>query len=306
MIIERIEEAQGPFLGSTQLGHGLRKPRIALMGEFSAGKSTLANLLAGGQHLPVQVTATQLPPVWMSYGTAPMYRVDLEGKSIPVSLSRLEDVPIAETAFVRMFEQSETLSHCDIIDMPGISDPNMSAKVWQRVLPLADGVVWCTHATQAWRQSESAIWGTVSPELKRRSLLLLTRIDKIVGEQDRARVVRRVNKETDGLFSAPCLTISLTQALATQNGSAAWTAAGATQLFDQLAQLVRDIRIDLGHPLPLKSDAEASAASPSLGTVLPRRIRSDMAQSGLTPRPALGALSPEVMAIRATMGRVEN
>ena len=43
-----------------------KRPRVALMGEFSAGKSTLSNLLIGRAALPVNVTATQLPPVWMS------------------------------------------------------------------------------------------------------------------------------------------------------------------------------------------------------------------------------------------------
>ena len=31
-----------------------RRPRVGLMGEFSAGKSTLSNLLVGGNALPVQ------------------------------------------------------------------------------------------------------------------------------------------------------------------------------------------------------------------------------------------------------------
>ena len=39
----------------------VRRPRVALMGEFSAGKSTLSNLLIGKSALPVNVTATQLP-----------------------------------------------------------------------------------------------------------------------------------------------------------------------------------------------------------------------------------------------------
>ena len=41
----------------------MRKPVIALMGEFSAGKSTLLNLLVGRNILPTQVTATRMPPV---------------------------------------------------------------------------------------------------------------------------------------------------------------------------------------------------------------------------------------------------
>ena len=51
--------------------HGPRRPRIALMGEFSAGKSTLANLMVGSDPVPMQVVATQLPPVWIMHAARP-------------------------------------------------------------------------------------------------------------------------------------------------------------------------------------------------------------------------------------------
>nr|WP_300975939.1 dynamin family protein [Yoonia sp.] len=70
--------------------HPPRKPRIALMGEFSAGKSTLSNLLLGARPLPEKVTATRLAPVWMSYGDTPAYRVLVDGSTEPVSLDQLE------------------------------------------------------------------------------------------------------------------------------------------------------------------------------------------------------------------------
>ena len=53
---------------------------------------------------------------------------------------------------------TEILNLCDIVDMPGISDPNMDADVWRNMLHLADSIIWCTPATQAWRQSEAAVW----------------------------------------------------------------------------------------------------------------------------------------------------
>ena len=282
----------------------LRKPRLALMGEFSAGKSTLANLLIGAQHLPVQVTATQLPPVWISQGNAPPFRVDLEGKSIPVSLARLEDVPILETAYIRMFESSDILEQCDIIDMPGISDPNMPAAVWQRVLPQADGVIWCTHATQAWRQSESAIWATMTPELQRRSLLLLTRIDKIVAEHDRDRIVKRVSKETLNQFSGPCRPISLTKAIAGKGDAAAFEASGGTGFYSALSVLLQIIRADFGHPVASQGpDTDLVTDAKNVVPVLPRRIRSDAALTGHTPRLPAGTMDPEVAAFRALMQR---
>lgn len=289
-------------INSFGLGHplpvtpGPRKPRLALMGEFSAGKSTLANLLVGASHLPVQVTATQLPPVWLSQGTSPPFRVDLQGKSIPVSLARLEDVPIAETACIRIFGTSATLAQCDIIDMPGISDPNMPAAIWQRILPLADGVIWCTHATQAWRQSESAIWATMTPELQQRSLLLLTRIDKILSDRDRLRVIKRVSKETDGLFAGPCLPVSLTQAVAATPDSPAFASAGAAEVMARLADLIDLIRGDLGHPVV--APAAASPAPAPAFAVLPRRIRPEAALSAPTARPRLVPADPQIIAFR--------
>ena len=301
MNIENI----GLTLGQLPVNGGAaqRKPRLALMGEFSAGKSTLANLLIGAKHLPVQVTATQLPPVWISQGTAPPYRVDLEGKSIPVSLARLEDVPIFETAYIRMFEQSDILEQCDIIDMPGISDPNMPAAVWQRILPQADGVIWCSHATQAWRQSESAIWAAMSPELQRRSLLLLTRVDKIVSERDRDRIVKRVSHETAGLFAGPCLPISLTKAIAGKNDPAAFDSAGATAFYRALTVLIQNIRTVDGDVIAPSGSAKEALAERETTPVLPRRIRPDGLTGGLTPRPAAGSAGPDFTAFRAQLSR---
>jgi hypothetical protein len=139
------------------------------MGEFSAGKSTLSNLLIGKQALPVNVTATQLPPVWMSYGNQPAYKVSLDGQEEEVDAT-FSGVSVRDTRCVRVFLESNFLKNCDLIDMPGISDPNMPAEVWQRVIGEADIVIWCSHATQAWRQSEAAVWGTMPPEFYDKSV----------------------------------------------------------------------------------------------------------------------------------------
>ncbi len=232
----------------TQVDKAPRKPCIALMGEFSAGKSTLANLLIGSDPLPVQVIATQLPPVWITHGAAPAFRADLEGNQIPVDIDNLAQAPLEETAYIKIFCSEDLLLQCDLLDMPGISDPNMSSEVWQRMISKADGVLWCSHATQAWRQSEAAVWASLPPELYQRSLLLLTRIDKITSDRDRQKVIRRVRAETDGLF-LECLPISLLQATTEQDDYEVWLKSGAEDFAKHL--------VDLLHTL-----AEDSAASP--------------------------------------------
>lgn len=223
-----------------------RRPRVALMGEFSAGKSTLSNLLIGKAALPVNVTATQLPPVWMSYGDEDPYRIGLDGDEAPVDPS-LSGVSVSDTRYVRIFHEAKFLRACDLIDMPGISDPNMAAEVWQRVIGEADIVVWCSHATQAWRQSEAAVWGTMPTALYDKSLLLLTRMDRILSDRDRMRVIKRVEKETRGLFRK-VLPVSLIHALEARGDAQVWEDCGADAMISSLMELVDEVRN--GNPGP--------------------------------------------------------
>lgn len=242
-----------------------RKPRIALMGEFSAGKSTLSNLLLGARPLPEKVTATRLSPVWMSQGTQEPYRVDVDGTQEPVSLNALETIPVDETRVIRLFFEADILGLCDLIDFPGISDPNMSAEVWQRMVPEVDAVLWCTHATQAWRQSEAAAWESIPEHIRARSALLITRFDKLTTQRDKLRVVSRVKKETAGLFEA-IFPISLTDALSAGDDYEAFQASGGGALLEHLIPLIEELGAqDLQTPVveePVVAVEAEAAADP--------------------------------------------
>jgi len=217
-----------------------RKPRIALMGEFSAGKSTLANLLLGQNISPVRVTATQMPPVWYAKGLPGATIMLRNGREMPISLEDLTSVAPRETLAVRVFMQSEVLDFCDLIDMPGTSDPNMAQDMWQDILSEAEGVVWCTPATQAWRQSEAAIWEMMPPDLWSRSLLLVTRMDKLLTERDRLRVIARVEREAGEYFKC-VLPISLTEALSARDDDEVLESSGTGAFIDALIGLVEEM-----------------------------------------------------------------
>ncbi|MCY4181046.1 MAG: dynamin family protein [Litoreibacter sp.] len=217
-----------------------RKPRIALMGEFSAGKSTLSNLLLGSRPLPEKVNATRLSPVWMSHGTDAAYREDVSGTQEPVSIEALEGIDVETTKVIRLFFEADILQVCDLIDFPGISDPNMSSEVWQRMLGEVDAVLWCTHATQAWRQSESAVWDTIPEAVRDRSVLLVTKYDKLTTERDEFRVVARLKKETEGKFGA-IFPISLTAAIAAGEDYEAFDASGGGAFLEHLIPLIDEL-----------------------------------------------------------------
>lgn len=225
-----------------------RKPRIAIMGEFSSGKSTLCNVLMGARPLLEKVTATQLPPVWLSYGPDDAFTMGLDGHAYDLDLAELERVSLETTEHIRIHMKSDILRYCDLIDMPGISDPSMSSEVWERMTHMADGVLWCTHATQAWRQSESGVWSTFPEEIRRNSLLLITRFDKLVTESDRQKVVRRVVGETEGLF-AEVIPVSLLKAMSAGDDEEKWRESGAQAFSSSLFEIIHRL-IDEGFAEP--------------------------------------------------------
>ena len=270
------------------LGEGTRRrPRIALMGEFSAGKSTLSNLLMGQSPLPEKVTATRLSPVWISYGNRAPYRIDVDGTTEPVSIENLESIPVEETRNIRLFLESDILEVCDLIDFPGISDPNMSSAVWERMLPEVDAVIWCTHATQAWRQSEAAVWDEMPQAVKDNSILLITRFDKLTNEKDRSRVIKRVTRETAGQFGGT-FPVSLLQAIQAGEDYDRWDASGAgpftTHLIDVIEKLTA---LTARTELPLYNvDSLSDVPQPVAAPVLPRRIQRAANTSRTVRRPA--------------------
>lgn len=214
-----------------------RLPRVALMGEFSAGKSTLTNLLLAADPLPVKITATRLPPVWITHGTGTGLREDKNGDVHMLGEDGLDGIDMEDTRLIQMQMASDILHICDLVDMPGISDPNMDSSVWSNVIDQADVVIWCTHATQAWRQSEAAAFDSLPEHLKKNAILLITRFDKLHSERDRKRVLARVKAETEKRFRA-IFPVALLDALSAGEDRAKWDRSGAEPFLKTLLELI--------------------------------------------------------------------
>jgi hypothetical protein len=273
---------------------GQDRPRIALMGEFSAGKSTLANLMIGTDPLPMQVVATQLPPVWISYGSEPSVVVSVDGEETPCDLSTVQAAKTEDIAYIRFQCDEDILQRCDIIDMPGISDPNMSSEVWQRLLPVVDAVIWCSPSTQAWRQSEAAVWDSIDDCVRQNSMLLLTRADMLLTERDRSKVLKRVQRETEGLF-AKVQMISLLEAREAEDKEEVWRRSGAEEFVKDFMHLLDVMSGHARDGTTHQDDASPNRAPASLD--LEPGIASD---GGPQPRRVVRAGKSDTKTKRAT------
>ncbi|WP_170421162.1 dynamin family protein [Ruegeria arenilitoris] len=261
-----------------------RKPVFALMGEFSAGKSTLMNFLLRKQALPTQVTATQLPPVWFSWGNKPAYVQRHDGTTSPIGLDELDKVGVNDAQFIRIYLEADILEAVDLIDTPGISDPKIQADVWRRAVGQANGVLWCTHSTQAWRETERATWVSLPERLQHNSLLLVTRADAL-DLKDRQKVLRRINREAGHLFNRTILFSARDAIFARDKTGDAelWSRSGGGKMIDSFLEITEQIMDSRAEKLARYQIDKSLAGTPPVQPVRPER--SDRQTAAEEPAP---------------------
>jgi small GTP-binding protein len=238
LLLSRLDghaHAIGDFGAAAALGdlatERARPVRLAIVGEFNAGKSTFINALIGAAVAPTGIlptTATlhhlrwapdRFAKILFAKGTHPAERIislsDLRpalATCDPASVRRVEiGVPIA------------SLVRVEILDTPGFNsnDPG-HAEVARMALEEADVAIWLVDATQAIKQSERV----VLEEAKRTGLpiqILVNKVDRLSSSDvDRVLENVRVGLVESGIASwAPPLALSAKMALAGELGDPA-------------------------------------------------------------------------------------
>jgi len=191
--------AKGLMAGSQRSGP---LPRLALFGEFSAGKSSIVNLLLGRDVLPTSVLSSTRRPTFVRY--APDLQIEAiseEGKREPVSLEVVKTFAQEDIRHLNIGMPNELLRHVEVLDTPGFADPFHDPERTLDVVESADICIWCTLATQAWRQSELRIWSSLPARLRTHGILVVTHIDALAHRGERRRILTRLKREAGNLFA---------------------------------------------------------------------------------------------------------
>lgn len=240
-------------------------PCLALCGEFSAGKSSLVNLLLACDMLPTSVLSSTRRPTYLRH--APELRIEAisdSGEREAVSPESISMLAREDVSHFDVGMPSELLRHIELLDTPGFADPFHDH---QRTLDAVEGTdicVWCTLATQAWRESERQTWLSLPPRLRTNSILVVTHIDALAHGGEQQRVRARLVREAGDLFSDIVL-ISVPDAMraAQADGGIAdpglWRDSGGSALVAALEKAV--ISCHAARP----KGAEPAAATPRRG-----------------------------------------
>jgi GTPase SAR1 family protein len=249
--LRRIEEAVA------------RPIRVAVLGEGSSGKSLLINYLLKHQVLPSGSFSGDSTELLIRYAPEPSVhavrpdgsRNRLTSKAFGRLVKPDQGAPAAnrnviydatertrQTAFepfgAGMLSQGKAvptrlievglplafLRQVEIIEVRGFPEERVgapSADAFRQV----DLAMWCTLATQAWKETEAAAWRRIPPGRRKRALMLVTYRDAVRSEADETKMLTRLRHAGARLFD-DVIILSLRdalQALLTPDAEAART-----------------------------------------------------------------------------------
>jgi len=224
--------------------------RIAVAGEFSAGKSTLVNILIGEDFAETGVMATDMPPVVFRHGDdsalsggwwdQPDRRPSKEG-DVEVLVNEKVD-------FITVDFPAAILNRVEIVDVPGLNSPTRDEAELIRAISWADAVIWCTNAVNSWRESERHTWSQLPAPLRANSILVVTHVDLPSIAKSVGRVASRMNKEAGKLFKGIVLLAAPKAVAAAPGGQivdpAAWEESGGKALLEGIAEVVAGLKAE--------------------------------------------------------------
>ncbi|MFZ4805929.1 MAG: hypothetical protein ACOYLQ_01635 [Hyphomicrobiaceae bacterium] len=170
---------------------GSRPPCIVFLGEGNSGKTTAANSLLGDGLLPTAVIAnTRYPTLVRFHNQVQAVAVTMSGHRCPLSDETLPSQPLA---LIEVGLPNPRLKSLEILDTPARFDADSLSEI-PGLSPVRIPV-WCTVATQAWKESERRYWTALEARARRNALLVVTGIDRIAVPAEIERLMARLKSD---------------------------------------------------------------------------------------------------------------
>ena len=172
--------------------------RLAVMGQFSRGKSTLMNALLGGAYLPMGAVPMTSVVTTVRYGTRPKAMIRRRQAALPVEVPLTDIADYVAASSVRRAEMRVATVEVEVpaeilrlgfefIDTPGVGSAlTASTATTRRFLPQADAVIFVTGFDSPLTEAEAALLADVSQHAGRLFVILNKR--DLVGGHDADQV----------------------------------------------------------------------------------------------------------------------
>lgn len=226
--IKRVQKAllDEKFLPSIQLKQLFKKllrrskypMEVAIVGQFSSGKSTFLNALLSKDVLPTGVTPVTSKVNYINYGDEYKLKVSynngVDEYHALEAISKFTDQrkAVEDVKYLTLYAPMDILKEISFVDTPGLNSQSLSdTQATRKILRDVDGIIWLTLLDNAGKQSESEVLSEYLENFKDKSLCVLNQKDKFTQEQVNTTV--SYVKEKFGAFFCEVIPISAKQAL---------------------------------------------------------------------------------------------
>lgn len=173
-----------------QISMKLNEPlTLAVIGQFSSGKSSFLNALLG-TNLPTGIVPVTAKPTKICYAPAEILGVTYNDGAIKMmEISQMADFvdqrkDLIDVKELTIFIPNEILKIINFIDTPGLnSRSEEDTKQTLKILKQANGIIWISLIENAGRNSEIGELKLIPQELKSNAICLLSQKDKLNKDQ---------------------------------------------------------------------------------------------------------------------------
>lgn len=252
-----------------------RRLRVVVAGEFKSGKSSVVNALLRQPVLPMQSRQASRPAFLVRHSEDRAGAVLLRhGSGATEQAERLDDATdFAGAGLCEVYVNAPHLEGVELVELPFPCDGEVGAEALA-LMSGADLLIWVSIASQAWRLSEKAILSQLPP-MRARSVIVLSRADKLRSAGDWDRIEERVQREAGPFFAAVAFVQASRETIRqSTDDPRAWEASGGKILADLIAGRRQRIVPEAGPkppPAEVRATPEPEAAPPSAAPLPPEK-----------------------------------
>ncbi|RDU59442.1 dynamin family protein [Helicobacter marmotae] len=187
------------------IAHEQEPMKVAIIGQFSSGKSTFLNALLGQNILPSGITPITAKVCHITYGNEYALEITYKnGSSATKALNYMHEVSAAENAkiaFYKLYAPLALLKSINFLDTPGFNSLNQSdTDTTNAVLESVDGIIWLTLIDNVGKQSEKDIIHSHIKHYASKSLCVLNQKDRLKNQAEIDTSLAYAKRAFAGLF----------------------------------------------------------------------------------------------------------
>ncbi|MGB5964347.1 MAG: dynamin family protein [Sulfurimonadaceae bacterium] len=191
---------------------------VAIVGQFSSGKSTFLNALLSKDVLPTGITPVTSKVNYINY--ADEYKLKVTYKNGAEEYHALERISrftdqresVEDIKYLTLYAPMDILRDISFVDTPGLNSQSLGdTQSTKKILRDVDGIIWLTLIDNAGKESEAEVLEEYLENFKEKSLCVLNQKDKFSAEQIETTLAYITAKFSP--FFAEVVPISAKQAL---------------------------------------------------------------------------------------------